>query len=29
MAKRYSKAKGDYLECINSECKHKELTDNK
>ncbi|MEG0306884.1 MAG: type I DNA topoisomerase [Clostridium sp.] len=25
MAKRYSKAKGDYLECINTECKHKEI----
>ena len=25
MAKRYSKAKGDYLECINAECKHKEV----
>ncbi len=25
MSKRYSKAKGDYLECINIECKHKEL----
>lgn len=29
MAKRYSKAKGDYLECINAECKEKEFTDNK
>jgi DNA topoisomerase-1 len=29
MAKRYSKAKGDYLECINAECKNKEFLDNK
>lgn len=25
MAKRYTKAKGDYLECINAECKRKEV----
>ena len=29
MAKRYSKAKGDYLECINAECKHKEILEKK
>lgn len=25
MVKRYTKAKGDYLECSNNECKHKEI----
>ncbi|MEG1255199.1 type I DNA topoisomerase [Clostridium sp.] len=29
MAKRYSKAKGDYLECINAECKYKGIVNSK
>lgn len=29
MVKKFSKAKGTYVECINTECKHKEYTENK